>query len=107
MTEQNRRNPRISYIHARRLDLVVDMFFAFLSIFLLLGGILSLYFVENSSWRIAVIVMFTLTFAMCAIFLADGKRLAVFAACAAYAAILVVFVSGNQTPGVATKETAR
>jgi hypothetical protein len=83
------------------------MVFAFLSIFLLLGAILSLYFVENPSRRLAVIVMFTLTFALCAVFLADGRRLAVFAACAAYAAILVVFVSGNWTPGMAeTAETA-
>ena len=61
------------------------------------GSILRLYFVEAPSWRIAIIVMLTLVFAICARFLADGKRLAVFAACAAYAAVLVVFVSENYT----------
>jgi hypothetical protein len=49
-------------------------------------------------WRIAIIILFTLAFAACAVFLADGRRLAVFGACAAYAAVLVVFVSGNWTP---------
>jgi hypothetical protein len=90
----------VSYLYTQRLDLAVDIFFAFLSIVLLLGAILSLYYIEQSSRRIAIIVMFTLVFAFCAVFLADGKRLAVFAACAAYAAILVVFVSGNWTPVV-------
>ena len=61
------------------------------------GSIPRLYFVEAPSWRIAIIVMLTLVFAICARFLADGKRLAVFAACAAYAAVLVVFVSENYT----------
>jgi hypothetical protein len=80
----------VSYLYTQRLDLAVDIFFAFLSTVLLLGAILSLYYIEQSSRRIAIIVMFTLVFALCA----------VFAACAAYAAILVVFVSGNWTPVV-------
>jgi hypothetical protein len=76
------------------------LFYALLSIGLLLGAILSLYFVESPMWRIAIIIIFTLGFAACAVFLADGRRLAVFGACAAYAAVLVVFVSGDWTGAV-------
>jgi hypothetical protein len=47
--------------------------------------------------RIAIVIFFTLAFAACAVFLADGRRLAMFGACAAYAAVLVVFVSGDWT----------
>lgn len=91
-------DPRVVYLYTRRLDLAVELFYALLSIGLLLGAILSLYFVENDLWRIGIIVLFTLLFAACAVFLADGRRLAVFGACAAYAAVLVVFVSGNWSP---------
>jgi hypothetical protein len=45
--------------------------------------------------RIAIVIFFTLGFAACAVFLADGRRLAMFGACVAYAAVLVVFVSGD------------
>ena len=88
------------YIYTRRLDLAVDLVYTLLSIALLLGAVLSLYFVQSPIWRIAIIVVFTLAFATCAVFLADGRKLAVFEACAAYAAVLVVFVSGNWTPTV-------
>jgi dipeptide/tripeptide permease len=87
------------YLYTERLDLAVELFYAVLSIGLLLGAILSLYFVENALWRIGIIVLFTLLFAACAVFLADGRRLAVFGACAAYAAVLVVFVSSSSIPG--------
>ncbi|KAF9693261.1 hypothetical protein EKO04_008661 [Ascochyta lentis] len=96
---QKRFDPRVTYLYTQRLDLFVELFYAVLSIVLLLGAILSLYFVNNAIWRIAIIVLFTLAFAACAVFLADGRRLAVFGACAAYAAVLVVFVSGNWEPG--------
>jgi dipeptide/tripeptide permease len=87
------------YLYTERLDLAVELFYAVLSIGLLLGAILSLYFVENALWRIGIIVLFTLLFAACAVFLADGRRLAVFGACAAYAAVLVVIVSSSSIPG--------
>lgn len=77
--------------------MAVDLFYVILSILLLLGGILSLYFVTNEVCRVILIVLFTLLFAISAVFLADRKRLAVFGACAAYAAVLVVFVSGDWT----------
>jgi hypothetical protein len=88
------------YLYTARLDLAVELFYTLLSIGLLLGAILSLYFVESALWRIGIIVLFTLLFAACAVFLADGRRLAVFGACAAYAAVLVVFVSSSTTPGL-------
>jgi hypothetical protein len=92
-------DPQIVYLYTARLDLAVELFYTLLSIGLLLGAILSLYFVESALWRIGIIVLFTLLFAACAVFLADGRRLAVFGACAAYAAVLVVFVSSSTTPG--------
>ncbi|KAF1911088.1 hypothetical protein BDU57DRAFT_109835 [Ampelomyces quisqualis] len=97
-SKSTRVDPRVTYLYTQRLDLAVEFFYALLSIALLLGAILSLYFVENPFWRIGIIILFTLLFATCAVFLADGRRLAVFGACAAYAAVLVVFVSGNWSP---------
>ncbi|KAF1850467.1 uncharacterized protein K460DRAFT_271456 [Cucurbitaria berberidis CBS 394.84] len=96
---QNHADPRITYVYTSRLDLFVELFYAVLSIVLLLGAILSLYFIKNAIWRITTIALFTLVFAACAIFLADGRRLAVFGACAAYAAVLVVFVSSENVSG--------
>ncbi|KAH9862720.1 hypothetical protein J1614_010813 [Plenodomus biglobosus] len=98
-------DPRVSYLYIQRLDVAVELVYAILSLVLLLGAILSLYFVQSPMWRIAIIIFFTLAFAACAIFLADGRRLAVFGACAAYAAVLVVFVSGNWTPADPTLES--
>ncbi|KAF2014522.1 hypothetical protein BU24DRAFT_423448 [Aaosphaeria arxii CBS 175.79] len=99
-SSQSVAHSRLTYVHTPRLDALVELFYAILSVSLLLGAILGLYFVHSPAWRIVVIALFTLVFAASAAFLSDGRRLAVFGASAAYAAVLVVFVSGEMDGAV-------
>lgn len=62
---------------------------------LLIGAITSLYFVTNSGAKLGMISGFTVLFAIGVGLLTNAKRSEIFAATAAYAAVLVVFVSGN------------
>jgi len=63
--------------------------------FLLIGAITSLYFVTNPGAKLSMIAGFTVLFAISVVLLTNAKRSEVFAATAAYSAVLVVFVSGN------------
>ena len=68
---------------------------------LLFGAILNLYYVTNDVKRLGLIAGYTIAFAVCVGLVTNARRSEVFAACAAYSAVLVVFVSGNLgTPGV-------
>ena len=49
--------------------------------------------------RLGIIAGYTTMFATCVGLLTNARRSEVFAACAAYAAVLVVFVSGNLGSG--------
>jgi hypothetical protein len=62
---------------------------------LLIGAILTLYFVTRPARRLALIAAFTILFALSVSLLTNARRAEMFAATAAYAAVLVVFVSGN------------
>lgn len=62
---------------------------------LLIGAIISLYWVTKPGARLGMISGFTILFALSVILLTNAKRSEVFAASAAYAAVLVVFVSGE------------
>ncbi|KAI2476373.1 hypothetical protein Ptr902_12252 [Pyrenophora tritici-repentis] len=62
---------------------------------LLVGAIVSLYFVRNEKVKLALIAIYTALFAASVKSCTDSKRAEVFAATAAYAAVLVVFVSGD------------
>ncbi|CAE7220668.1 hypothetical protein PTTW11_11350 [Pyrenophora teres f. teres] len=62
---------------------------------LLVGAVVSLYFVENEKVKLALIAIYTALFAASVKSCTDAKRAEVFAATAAYAAVLVVFVSGD------------
>ena len=67
---------------------------------LLFGAILNLYYVTNDVKRLGLIAGYTTAFAVCVGLVTKARRPEVFAACAAYSAVLVVFVSGNLgTPG--------
>lgn len=63
---------------------------------LLIGSIAVLNIVGNQNRRIGWIAGFTLLFALSVVLLTNAKRVEVFAATAAYVAVLVVFVSNNQ-----------
>lgn len=62
---------------------------------LLIGSIAVLNKVADSDRRIGWIAGFTLMFALSISFLTNARRVEIFAATAAYVAVLVVFVSGN------------
>ena len=62
---------------------------------LLFGAIYNLYRVRDDQKRLGLIAGYTLAFAICVGLVTNSRRSEVFAACAAYAAVLVVFVSGN------------
>lgn len=62
---------------------------------LLIGSILTLYFVTNPDARLALVISFIVLFALGLSLSTAATRDSIFAATAAYAAVLVVFVSGN------------
>ncbi|QDS74421.1 hypothetical protein FKW77_005988 [Venturia effusa] len=63
---------------------------------LLIGSIATLSKVSSPGRRIAWIAGFTICFALSIAVLTNARRVEIFAATAAYVAVLVVFVSGNQ-----------
>lgn len=62
---------------------------------LLFGAIYNLYFVRDDQKRLGLIAGYTVVFALCVGLLTNARRSEIFGACAAYAAVLVVFVSGD------------
>ncbi len=66
-----------------------------LAAILLIGAIISLYWVKKPKARLGMIAGFTTLFALSVGLLTNAIRAEVFAATAAYAAVLVVFVSGD------------
>ncbi|PTB49369.1 hypothetical protein M431DRAFT_9962 [Trichoderma harzianum CBS 226.95] len=63
--------------------------------FLLVGPITALYFVANDAAKLGMLAAFTALFALSVGLMTNAKRAEIFASTAAYAAVLVVFVSGN------------
>jgi hypothetical protein len=59
------------------------------------GAIVHLYFVRSPSAKLGLVAMYALLFALSVAFCTNAKRVEVFAATAAYSAVLVVFVSGD------------
>jgi hypothetical protein len=62
---------------------------------LLFGAIYNLYYVSNEKVKLGLVTVYTVAFAVCVGLLTNARRPELFAACAAYAAVLVVFVSGG------------
>ena len=61
----------------------------------LFGAIYNLYYVQRDQVKLGLIAGYTVAFAMAIGLVTNAKRSEIFGACAAYAAVLVVFVSGN------------
>jgi hypothetical protein len=78
--------------HVRRAVLVISTVAAAV---LLIGAIVGLYFINRPAPKLGMIAAFTTLFAASVGSLTSAKRQEVFAASAAYAAVLVVFVSGD------------
>jgi hypothetical protein len=66
-----------------------------LATILLIGAVVGLYLVKRPVTRLVMISVFTVVFAASIGLLTNARRPEIFAATAAYAAVLVVFVSGN------------
>ena len=62
---------------------------------LLFGAIYTLYYIDSDQIKLGLIAGFTTAFALCVSLITNARRGEVFGACAAYAAVLVVFVSGG------------
>jgi hypothetical protein len=62
---------------------------------LLFGPIYNLYYVRDDQKRLAMIAGYTVAFAICVGLLTNARKSEIFGACAAYAAVMVVFVSGD------------
>ena len=65
------------------------------AIVLLIGAVIVLYFVTNPKAQLTILCGWTAFFALTLGLLTNARRQDVFVATAAYAAVLVVFVSGN------------
>ena len=83
------------YVHERKIAFVVSILSTLIAAVLLVGSILTLYFVTEPSPRLALVIMFIMLFAAGIRFTTSAIRDSIFAATAAYAAVLVVFVSGD------------
>lgn len=62
---------------------------------ILFGAIYNLYYVKDEQKRLGLVAGYTIAFAACVGLVSKARTSEVFAACAAYAAVLVVFVSGG------------
>jgi len=62
---------------------------------LLIGAIVNLYLVPDPKAKLGLVAMYTMLFAANVALCTNARRAEVFAATAAYAAVLVVFVSGE------------
>jgi uncharacterized membrane protein len=84
--------------NVQRAVIVISTIFAAI---LLVGAITTLFFVRKAGAKLGILAGFTSLFAASVGGLTSAKRQEVFAATAAYAAVLVVFVSGdfNQDSG--------
>jgi hypothetical protein len=62
---------------------------------LLVVAIISLYIVNNPTAKLGMVVAYTVLFALSIALLTNAKRAEIYGASAAFAAVLVVFISGN------------
>jgi hypothetical protein len=79
-------------LHVVRTVAALDMVLAAI---LLIGAIVNLYLVPNPKAKLGLVAMYTMLFAASVALCTNARRAEVFAATAAYAAVLVVFVSGE------------
>ncbi|KAN0119645.1 hypothetical protein V8E51_001853 [Hyaloscypha variabilis] len=82
----------------RKVERVVDILVTVLASLIPIASILILYFVANTLDRLAITVAFTGIFAFSLTVTTRARRVEVFAATSAFAAVLVVFVTGSNAP---------
>lgn len=85
----------LGYISARRISPVVAAVNVLLAAAFLFGALYNLYYVDQDQVKLGLIAGYTIAFALCIALITSARRAEIFGACAAYAAVLVVFVSGD------------
>lgn len=96
LTQDRKRSRKgIAYASDEAINTFVAWFSTCLAALLLIGAIVILYKVRDPDWRLGLIAMFTCLFAGSVGVLTNARRAELFAATAGYAAVLVVFVSGD------------
>lgn len=83
------------YLSNSRISRAVTVFEALLAAGFLFGAIYNLYYVRSEEKRLAIIAGYMIAFSICVGSLTKANKAHTFAACAAYAAVLVVFVAGD------------
>ncbi|KAJ5885222.1 hypothetical protein N7495_009732 [Penicillium taxi] len=83
------------YYRLRHVSQAVAVISTIIALIDLVGAIVSLYYTKNPQARLGMIAGFTVLFGLSLRFASNAKRAEIFGACAAYAAVLVVFVSGD------------
>ncbi|KAK7910834.1 hypothetical protein PG985_013315 [Apiospora marii] len=110
MFEERQRHGTSVVISERSLDKATTVLSSVLSAVVLYGSIVSLYFVQNPYALLGMVGGWTVLFAVCVGMLTNAKRDQIFAATAAFAAVLVVFVgesldNGRGGPGASEEIT--
>ena len=77
----------------KKLTRFVSFLSTALAAVLLIGAVVALYCVRSPAWQVGLVVLFTCLFAASVGLLTSSGRSEVFTATAAYAAVLVVFIS--------------
>ncbi|SMQ48024.1 unnamed protein product [Zymoseptoria tritici ST99CH_1A5] len=85
----------IVHYQEHQLQLLVSLISISIATVLLVGSILLLYFVQEPDSRLGLLIMFIILFAVGIRISTSASRDSIFAATAAYSAVLVVFVSGD------------
>ncbi|KAK0720764.1 hypothetical protein B0H67DRAFT_643977 [Lasiosphaeris hirsuta] len=85
----------INYASGRKIAIFISHLSTILAAILLFGDILVLYSVKLERLKLGLVALFTAVFATSVGLLTNAKRSEVYGSTAAYATVLVVFVSGN------------
>ncbi|KAH6889362.1 hypothetical protein B0T10DRAFT_561829 [Thelonectria olida] len=94
-THQINAAPSVRYTSGKKVASFVAYLSTITAALLLVGAIAILYNVRSDNLKLGLIGLFTTVFAASVGLLTNSKRAEVFGATAAYAAVLVVFVSGD------------
>lgn len=98
MTEKGVRSPhsaQVKYYSEHVLQRLIIGAAVVLAASLLEGAIVSLYMITNPNIQLGLIALFTSLFAATLALLTNARLAEMFGATAAYAAVLVVFISGS------------
>lgn len=93
---QNTAEQEVTYFPEQTIRHIVAFLSVMLSAVLLIGAIVALFFAPNRKTKLGLIAVFTLAFAASVGILTNARKAEIYASTAAYAAVLVVYVSNDQ-----------